>query len=79
MTKRHRFGGGGGFVEQRRVGDLERRQVGDHRLEIEERFESALRDLGLVGRVSGVPAGVLENVSLNHRRRNAIGIAGTDE
>jgi hypothetical protein len=47
----HRLGGGGGFVEQRGVGDVEAGQVGDHGLEIEQRFEPALRDLGLVGRV----------------------------
>src|SRR5438128_12696131 len=34
MTKRHRFGGGGGFVQQRGVGDLEPGQVGNHGLEV---------------------------------------------
>jgi hypothetical protein len=38
-----------------------------------------LRNLGLVRRVSGVPTGILENVSLNDRRCDAIGIAGPDE
>ena len=79
MAKRHRFGGGGGFIEQRRVRDVERGQIGDHRLEIQERFEPALRDLGLVGRVGGVPAGILQDVPLNHRRRDGVGIAGADE
>ncbi len=71
VTERHRFRGSRGFIEQRRVRDVERRQIRDHRLEIQERFEPALGDLGLVWRVSGVPTGVLENVPLNHRRRDA--------
>ena len=61
------------------VGDVERGQIGDHRLKIEQRFEPALRDLGLVRRVGRVPTRVFENVSLNHRRRDAIGVAGADE
>ena len=51
VRHRHRFGGGGGFVEQRGVGDVERGEVGDHRLEIQQRFEPALRNFGLIGRV----------------------------
>ena len=45
------------LVEQRGVGDVEAGQVGDHGLEIEQRLQPALGDLGLVGRVGGVPAG----------------------
>src|SRR4029450_1675118 len=47
VTERHRFGGGCGFIEQRRVGDVERGQVRNHCLEIEQCFQSALRDFGL--------------------------------
>ena len=79
VTERHRFGGGGGFVEQRGVGDIERGEVGDHRLEIEQRFEPALRDLGLIRRVGGVPAGIFENVALDDRRDDAVGITGANE
>ena len=43
----------------------------DHRLEIQERLKPALRDLGLVRRVLGVPARIFQNISLNHRRRDA--------
>jgi hypothetical protein len=53
----HRLGGGGGLVEQRGVGHRQAGEVGDHRLEVEQRLEAALRDLGLVRRVRGVPAG----------------------
>jgi len=58
----HRFGGGGGFIEERGVGDRQGGEVGDHRLEIEQRLEPALRDLRLVRRVGRVPARVLDDV-----------------
>ena len=79
VAKRHRFGRRGGFVEHRGIGDIERGQIGDHRLEIEQRFEPALRDFGLIRRVGSVPTGILQNVPLNDRRRDAIGIAGADK
>ena len=46
--QRHRFGGGRRLVEQRGVGELAACQVGDHRLEVQDRFEAALGDLRLV-------------------------------
>ena len=67
------------LVEQRRVRDRQPGQVGDHRLEVEQRLEPALRDLRLVGRVLRVPARVLEDVALDHRRRDAVGVAHADE
>ena len=79
MTKRHRLGRGGRFVEQRGICDIERGQVGDHRLKIEQRFEAALRNLGLVRRVGRVPAGIFQNVALDDRRHDAIGVAGPNE
>ena len=75
----HRLRGGGGFVEKRRVRDLERRQVADHRLEVEQRFEPALRDLRLVRRVLRVPAGVLEHVALDDGRRDALRVPHSEE
>jgi hypothetical protein len=44
----HRFGGGGGFVQQRGVGDFHAGEVGAQGLEVDQRFHAALRDLGLV-------------------------------
>jgi hypothetical protein len=38
----HALGDGGGLVEHRRVGGREPREVGDHRLEVDERLEAAL-------------------------------------
>ena len=79
MTKRHRFGGGGRFVQKRRVCDIEPSQIGRHRLEIYQRLQTALRQLGLVRGVSSIPAGIFENVSLDNRRRNAVVVARADK
>jgi hypothetical protein len=75
----HRLGGGGGFVEQRGVGDLHAGQVDHHLLVVEQRFQPALGDLGLVGRVGGVPAGILEQVAQDHRRRQRAVVALADQ
>ena len=76
--ERHRLGGGGALVEQRRVGGRQPGQVGDHGLEVEQRLEAALGDLGLVGRVGGVPGRVLEHVAPDHRRRDRRVVAQAD-
>ena len=73
-----RLGRGCGLVEQRRVGNLHAAQVADHRLKIEQRLKPALRNLGLIRRVLRVPTGVLEEVSLDHRRGDAVVIALPD-
>ena len=49
-----------------------------HRLEVEERFEPALRDLRLVRRVRRVPARVLEHVAQDDARRDAVVVAEAD-
>ena len=67
-AQRHRFRGGRAFVEQRRIGDLQAREIDHHRLIIQQRFESSLRDLGLVRRVRRVPRRVLHDVAQNHVR-----------
>ena len=76
---RHRFRRGGRLVEQRRVRHRQAGEVDHHLLEVEQRLEPTLRDLGLVGRVGGVPAGVLEHVALDHRRRVRAVVAHADE
>src|ERR1051325_11107066 len=75
----HRLGGRGGLVEQGRIGHRQRREVLDHGLEVDERLEAALRYLGLVRRVLRVPAGILEHVAQDHRRRDRVVVALTDE
>src|SRR6185436_7304917 len=75
---RHRLGGRRRFVEQRRVGDLHPRQLRHHRLEIEERFEAALGDFGLIRCVGRVPAGVFEDVADDDAWRDAAVVAETE-
>src|SRR5260370_9556592 len=79
LTKRHRFSCGGRFVQHRCIGNVERRQVDDHLLEIQQRFESSLRDFRLIRRISGVPPGILQDVSLNDGRCDAVVVASPDE
>jgi glycine dehydrogenase (decarboxylating) len=68
----HRLRRRGALVEQRRVRDLQTGEIDHHGLEVQQRLEAPLRDLRLVRRVRGVPAGVLEDVPLDHRRRVGI-------
>ena len=75
----HGLGRGGALVEQRGVGQLHAGEVADHGLEVEQRLEPALGDLGLVGRVGRVPGRVLEHVAQDHRRRDGVGVAQPDE
>ena len=74
-AQRHRLGGGRGLVEEGRVGEGQAGEVGHHRLVVEQGLETALRDLGLVGRVLGVPARVLQDVAQD--RRPACGSRGS--
>ena len=75
----HGLGGGGGLVEQRGVGQLHAGEVGHHLLEVEHGLEAALADLGLVGRVGGVPARVLQDVAQDHRRGVGAVVAHADQ
>ncbi|MCY1217590.1 hypothetical protein D9M72_295080 [compost metagenome] len=79
LGERHGLGGGRGLVEHRGVGDGHAREVAHHRLEVEQGFHAALRDLGLVGRVGGVPGGVLQDVAQDHARRVRAVVALADE
>jgi hypothetical protein len=74
----HGFGGGGGLVEQRGVGELQAGEVDHHLLVVEQGFQAALGDLGLVGRVGRIPAGVLQHVALDHRRHERAVVALAD-
>lgn len=79
VCHRHRLGRGGALVQQRRVGDLHRCQVADHRLEVEQCLQPALRDFRLIGCVGGVPAWVLQHIPLDYGRRVRAVIAHADQ
>ena len=57
-THHHRFSCRRRLVQQRRIGERQAGQVSYHRLEGEERLQAPLRDLRLIRRVLGVPAGI---------------------
>ena len=75
VRQEHGFGRCRALVQQRGVRDLQTGEVHHHRLKIEERLEATLRDLRLIRRVRGVPAGILQNVSLDDRWRECIVVA----
>lgn len=60
--------GRGGFVEKGGVCDVHVGEFHDSSLEVEERLESSLGDLGLVWSVRGVPLRVLKNISSDNTR-----------
>ena len=74
----HGLRGGGSFIEQRGVGHVQPGQVYDQGLEVEQRFEAALGNLGLVGSVGRVPARVLQEVALNDGWGDAVVITHAD-
>ncbi len=79
VEQRHRFGRGGRLVEHRRVCDLHAGEVGDHRLEVQERFEPTLRDFGLIRRVRRVPGRILEDVAQDHVGGDRVGVTEPDQ
>ena len=79
VAHRHRLAGRGRLVEQGRVGDVHAGEVAHHRLEVEQRLEPSLRDLGLVRRVRGVPGRVLQHVAQDDGRRDRVRVAHADE
>ena len=64
----HGLSGGGGLVEEGRVGHGETGEIGDHGLVVEQRLEAALRDLRLVRGVLRVPRRVLHEVAQHDAR-----------
>lgn len=61
----HGLGGGCTLIEQTGVGNRKTSEVTNHGLEVEQRLQTTLADLGLVRSVAGIPSRVLENVSLD--------------
>ncbi len=71
----HRLGRGRALVEERGIRDRQPGEVGDDRLKVEQGFEPALRDLGLIRGVLRVPARILEHVPQDDRRRDRVVVA----
>ncbi|CUK20922.1 hypothetical protein RUE5091_04573 [Ruegeria denitrificans] len=75
----HGLGSSSRFVQQGRVGHVQPGQVADHGLEVQQRLKTALADLGLIGRVGGVPGRVFQDVAQDRRRRGGAIIPLTDQ
>jgi hypothetical protein len=75
----HGFGGGRGLVQHGSVGNGHAGEVGHHGLEVDQGFHAALGDFSLVGRVGGVPGGVLEDVAQDDAGDVGAVVALTDE
>jgi hypothetical protein len=58
----HRFRGRRRFVEERSIGDVHPREVGDDGLVIQKGFQTPLGDLRLVRRVRGIPPRIFQDV-----------------
>ena len=61
------FGKCGRLIKQRGIRQAEPRELEYEGLKIQECLETSLADLGLVGRVGGVPGRVLQYVAQHHR------------
>src|SRR5699024_3063936 len=70
-----RLGDGGGLIEEGGVGDVETGEVLDDLLEVQQRLEPTLGDLGLVRGVGGVPGGVLDEVAADDGRGDRVKVA----
>ena len=79
MSHHHGFRGGGALIEHRSAGDFHARKVSNERLEIEQCFQTPLRNLGLIRGVGGIPARVFENGALNDSGRVGAVVALADE
>ncbi|KWV85365.1 hypothetical protein PFLmoz3_04919 [Pseudomonas fluorescens] len=78
LAEGHGFSSGGGFVKQGGVGNRQAGEVADQGLEIQQGFQAALGNLGLIRRVGGVPGRVFQQVAQDRRRRVAVVIALAD-
>ena len=76
--QQHSFSNGGGFIQQRGVGYGKSREVLDHGLEVEQRFEAALGNFRLVRRVGRVPSGSFQDVAADDRGRDGVVVALAD-
>ena len=79
LDQGHRFGGGRAFVQHRGVGDAHAGEVGDHLLEVQDRFQAALRNLWLVRRVRRVPGRVFKDIAQHHAWREGVVVALADQ
>ena len=78
VRHRHRFGGSGRFVQQRRARHGETGQIDAHLLEVQQSFQTTLRDFRLIRGVGSVPTRIFQHVAQNHVRHAGRVIAQAD-
>ena len=64
---RNRLGSRSGFIQERTVRQRQPRKVGNHGLEIEQRLQTPLAHLRLIGCVGSVPNRVLQHIASDNR------------
>ena len=78
-TEAHGLGGRRALIQQRGIGDRQAGELADQGLEIEQRLQAPLGDLGLIGGVGRIPGRVLEHMALQQRRRHGAVVAEPDQ
>ena len=79
LEEGHGLGRRRSLVEEGRIGDFQTGHVNDHGLEVQEGFQTALGDLGLIRGVLGVPPWVLQDVSGDDPGGHRVVVAHPDE
>ena len=75
----HRLCAGRRLIQKRRVRHRQAGHIGHHGLKVQQRLQTALRDLRLIGRIGRVPGGVFQDIALDRGRGRRAVIAHTDE
>ena len=79
MSEGGGFGGGRALVQKGGIGDLHSGEFENHGLVVEEGFEAALGDFGLVRGVGAVPTRILEDGATEDRWGDGAVISEADE
>ena len=79
MRQCHGFGCCRCFIKHGRIGNIHTRQIHNHLLEVQQRFQTTLRNLRLIRRVRGVPRWIFEDIAQNYSRRVRTVIALTNQ
>ncbi len=66
--QQHRLGRRARLVQQARPRHRQARQIGDHRLEVQQRLQTPLADLRLIRRIRRIPRRILQHIAPDHRR-----------
>ena len=74
----HRLASRGGLVEQRCIAQRQASHASHHSLIVHQGFQSSLTNLGLVGRVAGVPTWIFEHIAHDDGRGDGAVVSHAD-